>query len=158
MAKRKSSNKLSTASTMVLLAKLTSQFGEILSEARKESWRRLGTKYDLTKEDLAVLTGIYDSNDGQHASALAAMIGRAATSFTPNLNRLEKANLTGREADPLDQRAVRIRLQEEGLEIKDILQDIDKLVRQSLIENIGEKELLFLYRIAQTLEEQDLKL
>ena len=56
---------------------------------------------------------LYDE-DGQHASELARAVGRAATSFTPNLDKLQDKALIERRPDPGDRRAVRIYLTDAG--------------------------------------------
>jgi hypothetical protein len=48
-----------------------------------------------------VLRALYQQ-DGQHASELARAVGRAATSFTPILDKLEDRGLVERCADPHD--------------------------------------------------------
>lgn len=64
-----------------------------------------------------VLQALYEQN-GQHASQLADAIGRAATSFTPNLDKLERKGLIERQQDDTDRRAVRIYLTEVALSIQ----------------------------------------
>lgn len=56
--------------------------------------------------------------DGQHASSLAKSVGRAATSFTPLLDKLEGAKYIRRQADSSDRRAVRIFLTKEGAALR----------------------------------------
>ncbi len=46
--------------------------------------------------------------DGLHASDLARRIGRAVTSFTPLLDRLETAALIERKPDTKDRRAIKV--------------------------------------------------
>lgn len=65
----------------------------------------------LTVIEWYILRALYD-HDGQHASELARAVGRAATSFTPNLDKLQNKGLIERRADPSDRRAVRIYLTE----------------------------------------------
>ncbi|MBZ0290979.1 MAG: MarR family transcriptional regulator [Anaerolineae bacterium] len=63
----------------------------------------------LTVIEWYILRALYEQ-DGQHASELARAVGRAATSFTPNLDKLQDKNMIERRADPADRRAVRIYL------------------------------------------------
>ncbi len=65
----------------------------------------------LTVIEWYILRALYE-HDGQHASELARAVGRAATSFTPNLDKLQTKGLIERRADPSDRRAVRIYLTE----------------------------------------------
>ena len=61
----------------------------------------------LTVVEWYVLRALFEQ-DGQHASELAHAVGRAATSFTPNLDKLQSKGLIERKPDPNDRRAVRI--------------------------------------------------
>ncbi|MBL8146412.1 MAG: MarR family transcriptional regulator [Anaerolineae bacterium] len=63
----------------------------------------------LTIIEWYILRSLYE-RDGQHASELARAVGRAATSFTPNLDKLEGKGLIERRPDPTDRRAVHIYL------------------------------------------------
>ena len=56
-----------------------------------------------------ILRALFEK-DGQHASELAQAVGRAATSFTPNLDKLENKGFVERRPDRIDRRAVRIYL------------------------------------------------
>ncbi len=67
----------------------------------------------LTVIEWYILRALYE-NDGQHASALAQAVGRAATSFTPNLDKLQKKGWVERRPDRADRRAVRIYLTEQA--------------------------------------------
>lgn len=67
----------------------------------------------LTVIEWYILRALYEM-DGQHASDLAAAVGRAATSFTPNLDKLQDKKLIERRPDPGDRRAVRIYLTDAG--------------------------------------------
>lgn len=68
---------------------------------------------ELTTIEWYILRALY-GRDGQHASELAQAVGRAATSFTPNLDKLESRGMVERRPDPADRRAVRIFLTEKG--------------------------------------------
>ncbi|MDI9638495.1 MarR family transcriptional regulator [Geitlerinema splendidum] len=61
----------------------------------------------LTIIEWYILRALYE-RDGQHASELARAVGRAATSFTPNLDKLQQKGLIERRPDPTDRRAVHI--------------------------------------------------
>ncbi len=74
-----------------------------------------------------ILRALYEQ-DGQHASQLARVVGRAATSFTPNLDKLERKHLIERRSDPTDRRAVRIHLTKQGEELRSIVTASAKLV------------------------------
>lgn len=75
-------------------------------------------------------------DDGVHASTLATAVGRLATSFTPNLDSLERKGLLDRRDDPYDRRAVNIHLTYEGKQAaykaRDLIAEIDKLFIDSL--------------------------
>lgn len=82
-----------------------------------------------------ILRALYE-RDGQHASELARAVGRAATSFTPNLDKLQQKGLIERRPDETDRRAVRIYLTAAGLacreEVMDSSRAIDAQIRQLL--------------------------
>jgi MarR family transcriptional regulator, organic hydroperoxide resistance regulator len=80
----------------------------------RQSTQTLG----LSVIELYILRALYEK-DGQHASELARAVGRAATSFTPNLDKLQHKNLIERRPDPGDRRAVRIYLTDSARECKD---------------------------------------
>jgi DNA-binding MarR family transcriptional regulator len=61
--------------------------------------------------------------DARHASELARSVGRAATSFTPILDKLQDKGLIERKADPSDRRAVRITLTDKARQQKRAIQD-----------------------------------
>jgi DNA-binding MarR family transcriptional regulator len=72
----------------------------------------------LTIIEWYILRALYERN-GQHASELARAVGRAATSFTPNLDKLQQKGLVERRPDPTDRRAVHIYLTEEAERYRD---------------------------------------
>lgn len=73
---------------------------------------------ELSVIEIYILRALFE-RDGQHASELARAVGRAATSFTPNLDKLQKKSLIERRPDPNDRRAVRIYLTHKSEEFRD---------------------------------------
>ena len=73
---------------------------------------------ELSVIEIYILRALFE-RDGQHASELARAVGRAATSFTPNLDKLQKKDLIERRPDPNDRRAVRIYLTSKAEELRD---------------------------------------
>ncbi len=98
-----------------------------------------------------ILRALYDQ-DGQHASELARSVGRAATSFTPNLDKLQDKELIERQPDPSDRRAVRIFLTKKAKtkreEILGAAEDLDSQIR----ELFGEEEFSSFLRVLATLQ------
>lgn len=76
----------------------------------------------LTVIEWYILRALYD-HDGQHASELARAVGRAATSFTPNLDKLQNKGLIERRADPSDRRAMRIYLTDAAQKLRGAVQE-----------------------------------
>lgn len=72
----------------------------------------------LTVIEWYILRALYEQ-DGQHASELARAVGRAATSFTPILDKLQHKDLIQRRPDPADRRAVRIYLTDKAHNYRD---------------------------------------
>ncbi len=86
--------------------------------------RNIGQIYNQAVEPLGltviewyILRALYEQ-DGQHASELARAVGRAATSFTPILDKLQHKDLIQRRPDPADRRAVRIFLTDKANEYR----------------------------------------
>lgn len=81
----------------------------------------------LSVIEFYILRALYE-RDAQHASELARSVGRAATSFTPNLDKLQSKGLIERKPDARDRRAITIHLTQQGEAIRnDILQIAEKL-------------------------------
>ncbi len=89
----------------------------------------------LTVIEWYILRALYDQ-DGQHASELARAVGRAATSFTPILDKLQNKGMIERRPDPADRRAVRIYLTPKGTQLRERVmmaaEQIDTRVRKSV--------------------------
>lgn len=74
-----------------------------------QMFSRVTQPLGLTVIEWYMLRALFE-RDGQHASELARTVGRAATSFTPNLDKLEQKGFVERRRDPTDRRAVHITL------------------------------------------------
>lgn len=84
----------------------------------------------LTIIEWYILRALYE-RDGQHASELARAVGRAATSFTPNLDKLQEKGLIERRPDPTDRRAVHIFLTDAAQHYRhDVLHSADDIDAQ----------------------------
>ncbi len=91
---------------------------------------RLIQPLGLTVIEWYILRALYDQ-DGQHASELARAVGRAATSFTPILDKLQQKDLVERRPDPTDRRAVRIYLTDKGRAMRnDVMRSAEQIDRQ----------------------------
>lgn len=85
----------------------------------------------LTVIEWYILRALYET-DGQHASELASAVGRAATSFTPNLDKLQDKGLIERRPDAGDRRAVRIYLTKAGKDKRNAVLDVAESVDQEI--------------------------
>ncbi len=94
-------------------------------------FRRAVRPLNLTVIEWYILRALYE-NDGQHASALASAVGRAATSFTPNLDKLQDKGLIERRPDAGDRRAVRIYLTKAGKDKRNAVLDVAENVDQEI--------------------------
>lgn len=81
----------------------------------------------LTVIEWYILRALFEQ-DGQHASELARAVGRAATSFTPILDKLQGKDLIERRPDPADRRAVRIYLTDKAQKSRSKVEDSAKQV------------------------------
>jgi len=82
---------------------------------------------DVSVTEAHILKGLY-VQDGQHASTLARAVGRAATSFTPLLDKLEKRGLIERRADAKDRRAVFIHLTSKGWALRETIENVVAII------------------------------
>ena len=89
----------------------------------------------LTVIEWYILRSLYET-DGQHASELARAVGRAATSFTPILDKLQNKDMIERRPDSSDRRAVRIYLTKKGQshreDVLESAEQIDARIRKSV--------------------------
>jgi len=96
-------------------------------------FRRAVRPLGLSVIEWYIMRALYEE-DGRHASDLASAVGRAATSFTPNLDKLQDKGLIERRPDPGDRRAVRIFLTKAGKQKRDAIlasaDDVDKEIQE----------------------------
>lgn len=74
-------------------------------------YRKAAQTFGLGPVEAQVMMALYARN-AQRPTELAARVGRAATSFTPVLDRLVDEGWVYRSEDPTDRRAVQMRLTE----------------------------------------------
>jgi len=88
----------------------------------------------LTVIEWYIMRLLYEQ-DGQMASRLADGVGRAATSFTPILDKLENKGFIERQSHPADRRAIRVYLTKQGRaieeQVKASAESIENMLRQS---------------------------
>ncbi len=105
----------------------------------------------LTVIEWYVLRALYE-RDGQHASDLAHTVGRAPTSFTPILDKLERKEVVERRPDPKDRRAVRVYLTAKGRRLRGDVRVIAKDVDTHIQGMVNPKEWLAFQRILAQLQ------
>lgn len=86
-----------------------------------------------------VLRVLYEE-DGQQASQIAAAVGRAATSFTPILDKLETKSLIERQAHPADRRAIKVYLTKQGRELEERVKAAAEKIDGELQERFAAKD------------------
>lgn len=81
----------------------------------------------LTALEVHILAALYEQDD-QQVGILARTVGRAATSFTPPLDRLQGKGLLMRREDKVDRRVVFIYLTDKGEALRPhVLAAVEKL-------------------------------
>jgi MarR family transcriptional regulator, organic hydroperoxide resistance regulator len=105
----------------------------------------------LSVIELYILRALYQ-HDGQYASELAHAVGRAATSFTPNLDKLQEKDMIERRADPRDRRAVRIHLTPEAHKRRDEVLEMAKQLDERLAAKFERREFEVFLRVLSQLQ------
>lgn len=104
-----------------------------------QMFRRAVRPLDLTVIEWYILRALYDA-DGRHASELAQAVGRAATSFTPNLDKLQEKGLIERRPDPGDRRAVRIHLTDSAQDKRDSVLEVAETIDREIAALFSQSE------------------
>lgn len=108
----------------------------------------------LTVIEWYILRALFQQ-DGQHASELARAVGRAATSFTPNLDKLQQKGYVERRPDPGDRRAVHIFLTESARKIREEVLESAQQVDEKLAALFSPDEMRIFDNIILTLQQLD---
>lgn len=108
-------------------------------------------QYDLTVIELYIVRALFD-RDGQYASELAHAVGRAATSFTPNLDKLQRKNMIERKADSRDRRAVRIHLTESAIARREELMNLANRIDARIASVFTKSEFETFLKVLSTLQ------
>jgi MarR family transcriptional regulator, organic hydroperoxide resistance regulator len=108
----------------------------------------------LTIIEWYILRALYE-RDGQHASELARAVGRAATSFTPNLDKLQEKGLIERRPDPSDRRAVHIYLTRQAEQYREDILESAERIDQQLGKMFDEREFETFQRVLLELQTKD---
>lgn len=111
--------------------------------------------YGLSVIELYILRALYE-RDGQNASELAHEVGRAATSFTPNLDKLQAKGYIARHNDERDRRAVRIHLTPYAQERRSELLELMRRVDQRLCALMPMRDYEAFLRVLAVLQSNDL--
>jgi MarR family transcriptional regulator, organic hydroperoxide resistance regulator len=111
----------------------------------------------LTIIEWYILRALYE-RDGQHASELARAVGRAATSFTPNLDKLQEKGLIERRPDPSDRRAVHIYLTRQAEQYREDILESAERIDQQLSKMFDEREFETFQRVLLELQTTDTEL
>jgi len=105
----------------------------------------------LTVIEWYVLRALYES-DGQQASQLANEVGRAATSFTPNLDKLQEKGYIKREPDLNDRRAVLIHLTDKAFNEKQRILGLAYELDSQLESQFSVEELEYFHTVINVLQ------
>ncbi len=105
----------------------------------------------LTIIEWYILRALYE-RDGQHASELARAVGRAATSFTPNLDKLQQKGLIERRPDPTDRRAVHIYLTGAAEQYRQAVLDSAEQIDRQIYSLFNAEEFETFQRVLTTLQ------
>ncbi len=108
----------------------------------------------LAVVELYILRALYEE-DGRTASQLAIAVGRAPTSFTPNIDKLEEKKLIERRLDPKDRRAIRLHLTQEAEARRDEVIGLAHRVDKKVAKNFTPEDFRSFLRVLATFQTLD---
>ena len=124
---------------------------DIARRNMEQIFRQMLRPRGLTVIEWHILRSLYEE-DGQHASELARTVGRAATSFTPNLDKLQDRGFIERRADKVDRRAVRIFLTEAGKEHREEVLESARQIDAAVSKIFPQDEFMSFQRVLTALQ------
>lgn len=95
---------------------------------------------DLNVLEWYILRALY-AQDGQQASELARAVGRAPTSFTPILDKMETRGLIARNKHATDRRALAIYLTPESEKLRDSIEAEAKVVEDYITSKMNTNDI-----------------
>lgn len=87
-----------------------------------------------------ILRALY-AQDGQQASELARAVGRAPTSFTPILDKLEERGLIARNKHATDRRALAIYITPEAEKLRDTIESEARVVEDYITSKMNTSDI-----------------
>jgi DNA-binding MarR family transcriptional regulator len=109
----------------------------------------------LSVVEVYILRSLYEM-DGQTASELAHSVGRAPTSFTPNLNKLQAKGYIERHSVDTDKRVVAVRLTDKAFELRERLLRTLKELDEKCFQTLGASEFSGFLKAMSTLQNLNL--
>ncbi|MCS6836243.1 MAG: MarR family transcriptional regulator [Anaerolineae bacterium] len=109
-------------------------------------------QYNISVIEWYILRALYQQ-DGVQASKLARAVGRSATSFTPNLDKLQEKGLIERRQDIADRRATLVHLTPKGHALRDAVLRSASEVDQYIARHFAPHEFQIFLSVLQRLQE-----
>jgi DNA-binding MarR family transcriptional regulator len=94
---------------------------DIATRSVEQMYKTAFEPFQLGVIEAYILRLLYQE-DGQRASSLARGVGRAPTSFTPILDKIQAKGLIERRPDRADRRAIRVHLTDRGSQLRKPIQ------------------------------------
>jgi len=111
----------------------------LLSRAAQTAQRHLRAllePHGITPAQYLILECLW-LKDGVAPKTLGDILRFDSATLTGLIDRLERAELVRREPDPKDRRALKLRLTEKGLSLRDPLRDLRKRANEKILEDFS---------------------